>query len=50
MDELLLDVENLKMHFPVLGGIFRRPVGKVYAVDDVSFKIRAGETVGLVGE
>jgi oligopeptide/dipeptide ABC transporter ATP-binding protein len=50
MDELLLEVKNLKMHFPVLGGIFRRPVGKVYAVDDVSFKIRAGETMGLVGE
>ena len=50
MDELLLDVRHLKMHFPVLGGIFRRPVGKVYAVDDVSFTIRAGETVGLVGE
>jgi len=50
MVELLLDVRHLKMHFPVLGGIFRRPVGKVYAVDDVSFTIRAGETVGLVGE
>lgn len=46
----LLEVKHLKMHFPVLGGIFRRPVGKVYAVDDVSFTIRAGETVGLVGE
>ena len=48
--DTLLDVRHLKMHFPVLGGIFRRPVGKVYAVDDVSFTIRAGETVGLVGE
>ncbi|MEA3230213.1 MAG: oligopeptide/dipeptide ABC transporter ATP-binding protein [Thermodesulfobacteriota bacterium] len=48
--DTLLDVRHLKMHFPVLGGIFRRPVGKVYAVDDVSFTIREGETVGLVGE
>lgn len=50
MSDYLLEVHNLKMHFPVLGGIFRRQVGRVYAVDDVSFKIRASETVGLVGE
>ena len=45
-----LVVSNLKMHFPIYGGIFRRQTGKVYAVDDVSLKINAGETVGLVGE
>ncbi len=50
MSEYLLDVRNLKMHFPIHGGIFRRQVGTVYAVDDVSIKVKAGETVGLVGE
>jgi oligopeptide/dipeptide ABC transporter ATP-binding protein len=48
--EPLLEVQHLKMRFPVRGGIFRRPVGKVYAVDDVSLAIAPGETVGLVGE
>jgi oligopeptide/dipeptide ABC transporter ATP-binding protein len=50
MSEYVLEVEHLKMYFPVLGGIFRRRIGSVYAVDDISLKIRAGETVGLVGE
>jgi oligopeptide/dipeptide ABC transporter ATP-binding protein len=45
-----LTVKDLKMHFPVYGGIFRRKKGKVYAVDGVSFSIKPGETVGLVGE
>jgi peptide/nickel transport system ATP-binding protein len=46
----LLEVNNLKMYFPVTQGIFRRKVGDVKAVDDVTFKIKRGETVGLVGE
>ncbi len=50
MSKNLLEVKNLKMHFPVRGGIFQRQIEKVYAVDDVSFSIKAGETVGLVGE
>ena len=50
MSEYLLDVRNLKMHFPIHGGIFRRQVGRVYAVDDVSLRVKVGETVGLVGE
>lgn len=50
MSEYLLDVRNLKMHFPIHGGIFRRQVGRVYAVDDVSLRVKTGETVGLVGE
>jgi len=46
----ILEVKNLKMYFPVLHGLFRMKVGDVKAVDDVSFHIRAGETLGLVGE
>jgi oligopeptide/dipeptide ABC transporter ATP-binding protein len=50
MSDCLLEVKNLKMHFPVRGGIFRRQIGKVYAVNDISFSIKPGETLGLVGE
>ena len=50
MSEHLLEVNNLKMHFPIHGGIFWKHIGNVYAVDDVSFNIKPGETVGLVGE
>lgn len=46
----LLDVRNLKVHFPVRQGAFARATGTVRAVDDVSFDIEPGETVGLVGE
>ena len=46
----LLQVEGLKKYFPVRKGLLRRTVGHVYAVDDVSFTIGAGETLGLVGE
>ncbi|UCD39051.1 MAG: dipeptide ABC transporter ATP-binding protein [Fidelibacterota bacterium] len=46
----LLTVENLKKHFPIKKGLLRRVLGHVKAVDDVSFKIRRGETLGLVGE
>jgi peptide/nickel transport system ATP-binding protein len=48
--EPLLRVEQLKVYFPILGGIFRRKIGEVKAVDDVSFEIKRGQTVGLVGE
>jgi len=48
--DYLLEVKNLKMYFPIHGGILRRRVGWVYAVDDVSLKVRTGETLGLVGE
>jgi oligopeptide/dipeptide ABC transporter ATP-binding protein len=50
MSEALLEVQNLVKHFPVGGGMFSGPTGVVRAVDDVSFSVRRGETVGLVGE
>ncbi|HEX7220596.1 MAG TPA: dipeptide ABC transporter ATP-binding protein [Burkholderiales bacterium] len=50
MSEALLEVQNLVKHFPVGGGMFSGPTGLVRAVDDVSFSIHRGETVGLVGE
>ena len=46
----LLEIKDLKMHFPVRGGIFGRKIGSVHAVDGVSFKIAEGSTLGLVGE
>ena len=45
-----LEVRNLKMHFPIQKGVFRRTVGHVRAVDGVDFSLRSGETLGLVGE
>jgi len=46
----LVEVEGLKMYFPITAGLFRSKVGDVKAVDDVSFTIYEGETLGLVGE
>jgi peptide/nickel transport system ATP-binding protein len=46
----LLIVENLRKHFPVRGGLLNRQVATVQAVDDVSFSVRKGETLGIVGE
>ena len=46
----LIKVENLVMHFPIYRGIVRRQVGVVHAVDGVSFTVKKGETLGLVGE
>ncbi|OED32875.1 peptide ABC transporter substrate-binding protein [Planococcus maritimus] len=48
--ENLLEIRNLKKYYPVTGGFFKRTIGNVKAVDDVSFAIRRGETLGLVGE
>ncbi len=49
-DDILLDVQHLKKYFPVKAGFFRRKIGDVKAVDDVSLTLKRGETFGLVGE
>ena len=46
----LLEVEGLKKHFPIHGGLFSRVTGRVHAVDGISFHLGRGETLGLVGE
>jgi len=46
----LIDIENLKMYFPVTAGVFQRKVGDVKAVDAITFYVKRGETLGLVGE
>lgn len=46
----LLEVNDLKMHFPIRRGVLKRTVGYVRAVDGISFAVRRGETLGLVGE
>ncbi len=46
----LVEIKNLKTHFPIRAGVLQRPVGWVRAVDGVSLSINEGETVGLVGE
>jgi peptide/nickel transport system ATP-binding protein/oligopeptide transport system ATP-binding protein len=46
----LLEVRHLRKYFPVRGGVLRRQIGQVHAVDDVSFTLARGETLGLVGE
>jgi peptide/nickel transport system ATP-binding protein len=48
--ETILEVNNLKKFFPIKKGFLRREVGQVRAVDDVTFNVRAGETLSLVGE
>ena len=48
--EPLLEVKNLEVAYPIWGGVFKHKVGEVRAVDDVSFTIYKGETLGLVGE
>ena len=49
-DKVLLDVKNLTTRFPVKGGFLRRTVANVHAVEDVSFQVKSGQTLSLVGE
>lgn len=49
-EKYLLEVKNLKKYYPITGGFFKRKIGDVKAVDDVSIQLREGETLGLVGE
>jgi len=46
----LIEVKNLKKYFPIRKGVLQREVARVHAVDDVSFAVNEGETIGLVGE
>ncbi|MDQ0177436.1 ABC transporter ATP-binding protein [Bacillus chungangensis] len=48
--EYLLEVKNLKKHFPIKAGVFQRTVGHVKAVDGVDMMVKQGETLGIVGE
>ncbi|MHA6251801.1 ABC transporter ATP-binding protein [Oceanobacillus sp. CAU 1775] len=50
MQQPLLEVKGLKKHFPIHGGVLGKKVGDVKAVDDVSFEVREGEILGIVGE
>lgn len=50
MNSTLLQVKNLKKYFPIKSGVLARISGYCYAVDDISFNLKAGETIGLVGE
>jgi peptide/nickel transport system ATP-binding protein len=49
-DNILLEVKGLKKHFPIHGGLLKRVVGQVKAVDGINLYIKRGETLGLVGE
>ena len=49
-DDILLEVRDLKKYFPIKGGLFNKVVGQVRAVDGISFKLKRGTTMGLVGE
>ena len=50
MDDIILDVQDLKKYFPIRGGVFQHTVGYVKAVDGISFPLKRGETLGIVGE
>lgn len=49
-DKILLEIKDLKVYYPLLGGFLRRQIGSVKAVDGVSLNVKSGQTLGLVGE
>ena len=50
MSDILLEMKNIKKHFPITSGIFRKEIGRIKAVDGVDLFVTRGETLGLVGE
>jgi oligopeptide/dipeptide ABC transporter ATP-binding protein len=50
MEEVLIEARDLKKHFPIRGGLIKKSIGSVKAVDGITLSIRRGETIGLVGE
>lgn len=50
MSATILKVKNLTKFFPILGGVIRHKIGEVKAVNNVSFNLKKGDTVGIVGE
>lgn len=49
-DGILFEINNLKKYYPIYGGFFKKKTGEVKALDDVSIKVKRGETLGVVGE
>lgn len=49
-NQSILEIKNLVKHFPITGGLFGKVIAKVHAVDDISFKLEKGKTLGFVGE
>ena len=50
LGDVLLKVDDMRMYFPIKKGVFQRTVGHIKAVDGISFAVRRGETLGMVGE
>jgi ABC-type oligopeptide transport system ATPase subunit len=49
-DNIILSVQDLQMYFPVTRGLMRRKIADIKAIDGISFNVKRGETLGLVGE